>query len=133
MKKKNPDFYKINPEGAVIVALDSQENGLLFGAVERRSGEETWLDYELEFTLDGDIVSLYREAEDLPMLVYQTKGRRVDVIAPPDRLLVLWNRGRCALAVDGDPLFPGEVSASAPKGYIPWLFRVASWLPELRG
>lgn len=129
MEQKTLDFFRKNPEGAVIVALDDQRDGFLFGAVELRDGEETWLDYELECTLSADFVFLYRQTEDMPALVYRAGGRRVDVVAPPDRMLILWNRGRRALAVDGDPLSPGEVSASVPKGAIPWLLRFAHWLP----
>lgn len=122
-------FFKSNPEGAVIIALDSHQDGLLFGAVELRGGKETWLDYELERGLDSDTVSLYRETEDSPVLEYCAQGRRVDLITHPNRLLILWNRGRRALAVDGEPLSPGDLSASAPMGVTPWLLRLASWLP----
>lgn len=123
-------FFKINPEGAVIIALDSREDALLFGAVELRGGEEAWLDFELEPGPDGDIVSLYRGTEDLPMLEYCARGRRVDLITHTDRLLILWNHGRQALAVDGEPLSSGELSASAPKSVTPWLLRFARWLPR---
>lgn len=127
--KNYQDFFRDNPEGAVIIALDSREDGLLFGAIELRGGEETWLDYELERGPDGSLVSLYRGAEDSPVLEYCARGRRVDVMTHPDRLLFLWNRGRRALAVDGEPLSQGELYASAPKDMTPWLLRFASWLP----
>lgn len=130
MKTDEQKFFKSNPEGAVIIALDSREDALLFGAVELRGGEDAWLDFELEPGPDGDIVSLYRGAEDLPMLEYCARGRQVDLITHPDQLLVLWNHGRRALAVDGDPLSPGELSASAPVGVTPWLLRFARWLPS---
>ena len=126
------EFFRNNPEGAVIVALDSREDGLLFGAAELRSGEESWLDFALESGPDGDMVSLYRETEDTPLLEYCAKSRRVDVTVHPDRLLILWNRGRRALAVDGEPLSPGELLNSAPEGITPWLLRFASWLPGQR-
>lgn len=122
-------FFGDNPEGALIVALDSREDDLLFGAVELRAGQESWLDYEMEFGSDGDTVSLYRGAEDAAVLEYRTRGRRVDILTPPDRLLILWNRGQRALAVDGEPLSPGEVLASAPESVTPWLLRFAGWLP----
>lgn len=127
---ENLNVYKDSPEGAVIVALDSREDGFLLGAVELRSGEETWLEYELELTPEDDMVSLYRGGDDKPVLVYCVKGRRVEVVTHPDRMLIFWNRGRRALAVDGKALFPGELSASAPRGTTPWLLRFASWLPE---
>ena len=122
-------FFRNNPEGAVIVALDSRKDGLLFGAVELRAGDELWLDYEMEFGSNGDMVSLYRGAEDAAALEYRARGRRVDILTPPDRLLILWNRGRRSLAVDGEPLSPEELLASAPEGAAPWLLRFASWLP----
>lgn len=130
METKESQFFRDNPEGAVIVALDSQEDGLLSGAVELRGGEESWLDYEMESSMDGDTVSLYRGTEDTPVLEYCAKGRRADVVTPPDRLLILWNRGRRALAVDGEPLSPEEICTSAPVGVIPWLLRFAGWLPK---
>ena len=130
MEKEALVFFKVNPEGAVIVALDDQKDGLLFGAVELQGGTETWLDYELEFTLDNDTVSLYRQAEDTPVLIYHVRKRQVDVVAPPDRMLILWNRSRRALAVDGDSLSPGEVFASVPEGTTPWMLRFACWLPR---
>lgn len=130
MKTGEQEFFTSNPEGAVIIALDSREDALLFGAVELRGGEEAWLDFELEPGPDGDIVSLYRGTEDLPMLEYCARGRRVDLITHPDRLLVLWNHGRQALAVDGESLSPGELSASVPEGVTPWLLRFARWLPR---
>lgn len=130
MRTEETRFFRDNPEGAVIVALDDQEDGLLCGAVELRGGEESWLDYEMEFWPDGDAVSLYRGAEDTPVLEYHAKGRRVDVVTQPDRLLILWNRGRCALAVDGEPLSPKEIHISAPAGVTPWLLRFAGWLPK---
>lgn len=132
MEANEQKFFKSNPEGAVIIALDSREDGLLFGAVELQGGEETWLDYELELAPDGDAVSLYRGAEDSPVLEYRARGRRVDMITHPDRLLILWNRGWRALAVDGEPLSQGELSASVPEGVTPWLLRLASWLPGCR-
>ena len=122
-------FFRDNPEGALIVALDSREDGLLFGAVELRAGQESWLDYEMEFGSDEDTVSLYRGAEDTAVFEYRARGRLVDTMTLPDRLLVLWNRGLRALAVDGKPLPPGEVFASAPEGKTPWLLRFANWLP----
>ena len=122
-------FFGDNPEGALIVALDSREDGLLFGAVELWAGQESWLDYEMEFGSDGDTVSLYRGAENAAVLEYYARGRRVDTMTLPDRLLVLWNRGHRALAIDGEPLSPGEVLASAPEGATPWLLRFANWLP----
>lgn len=125
-------FFKSNPEGVVIIALDSRKDGLLFGAVELRDGEGIWLDFELESGPGGNMVSLYRGAEDLPVLEYCARGRRTDMITHPDRLLLLWNRSRQALAVDGEPLSPGELSASAPEGVTPWLLRFASWLPGQR-
>lgn len=128
MKKKDWSFLR-NPEGAVIVALDSREDGLLLGAVELRGGEESWLDYEMESDREGGIVSLYRGGEDEPVLEYHARDRRAEVMTPPGRPLILWNHGRRALAVDGDPLSPGEVSGSIPAGTIPWLLRFASWLP----
>lgn len=130
MEGTTADFFISNPEGAVIVALDSQEDGLLSGAAQLWNGEEIWLEYELEFSPDGDIVSLFREAEDTPALEYRVRGRRVDTVTPPDRLLILWNRGKRALAVDGDSLSPGEITAAAPQGVTPWLLRFASWLLE---
>lgn len=129
MKAENWDFLKADPEGAVVVALDDREDGLLFGAVELRHAEELWLNYELEFGVDDHAVSLYREAEDTPVLAYRARKRRVDVEIPPDRLLIFWNRGRRALAVDGEPLSPGEIFASAPEGRISWLLQFAGWLP----
>ena len=36
--------------------------------------------YELEFILDNDIVSLYRQAEDTPVLIYHTWKQRVDIV-----------------------------------------------------
>lgn len=130
METDEQEFFKSNPEGAVMIALDSREDGVLFGGVELRSGWELWLDYELESGGDGNTVSLYRGAEDQPVVEYHVQGRRVDLITHPDRLLVLWNPGRQALAVDGEPLSPGELSASAPEGVTPWLLRFARWLPE---
>ena len=130
METKAQSFFRNNPEGAVIVALDSREDGLLFGAAELQSGKETWLEYELEFSRDGCVVSLFRGGNDTPALEYCTRGRRLDTVTPSDRLLVLWNRGRRALAVDGEPLSPGEITAFAPQGAVPWLIRFASWLPE---
>lgn len=124
------NFFTRNPEGAVIVALDCQWDGLLFGAAELRDGAVRWLDYELEFSQGGSMVSLFRGAEDTPALEYLVRGRRADTVTPPDRLLILWNRGPCPLAVDGDPLPPGEITACAPQGITPWLLRFASWLPE---
>lgn len=132
METDKQEFFKSNPEGAVIIALDSREDGLLFGAVELRGGEETWLDYELEFSGGGDSVSLYRGAEDLPVVEYHVRGRRVDTITHPDRLLILWNHGRRALAVDGEPLSPRELLTSTPEGMTPWLLRFAGWLPGQR-
>lgn len=130
MEMNEQDFFRSNPEGAIIVALDDQEDGLLFGAVELRNGEENWLEYELEFESDGETVSLYRGAEDTPTLEYHAGRRRVDTVTLPGRLLVFWNHGRHSLAVDGDPLSPGELTACAPQGAAPWLIRFASWLPE---
>lgn len=128
MEENATDFFASNPEGAVFVALDSREEGALFGTVELRKGEEVWLDYELEPSLTGDMVSLFRGAEDTPALKYCVRGRRVDTVAPPERLLVYWNRGRRTLAVDGEPLLPGEITASAPQGVTPWLLRFAGWM-----
>lgn len=65
---KRTEIFQNNPERAIIVALDSWKDGLLFGAVELRDGEENWLDYKLEPGPDGDVVSLYRETEDTPLL-----------------------------------------------------------------
>lgn len=132
METDRRDFFKSNPEGTVIIALDSRRNGLLFGGVELRSGRELWLDYELESGGDGDMVSLYRGAEELPVVEYHVRRRRVNMITHPDRLLILWNRGRQALAVDGEPMSPGELLGSAPEGITPWLLRFASWLPGRR-
>lgn len=129
MEASEQEFFKRNPEGTVIVALDRRKDGLLFGGVELRSGEESWLDFELESGPDGDTVSLYRETEDTPLLEYCAKGRRVDVTVHPNRLLILWNRGRRALAVDGEPLSPGELFTSVPEGVTPWLLWFARWLP----
>lgn len=129
MKAENWDFLKADPEGAAVVALDDREDGLLFGAVELRGGEEIWLDYELEFNPDDSVVSLYREAEDTPVLIYRARKRRVDIEIPPDRLLIFWNRGRRALAVGGEPLSPDEAFAEVPEDKTPWLLRFASWLP----
>lgn len=129
METNEQKFFRNNPEGAVIAALDSREDALLFGAVELRDGEETWLNYELESGPDGDLVSLYRETEDTPLLEYHVRGRRTGLIMHPDRLLILWNHGRQALTVDGELLSPGEVSASAPEDATPWLLRFADWLP----
>lgn len=130
METKEQDFFKNNPEGAIIVALDSQKDGLLFGAVELRNGEEMWLDYELEFNRHGSMVMLFRDPEDTPVLEYHASGRRVDTVTSPGRLLVFWNRGRRSLAVDGDPLSPGEITASAPRAVTPWLLRFPGWLPK---
>lgn len=129
MKTSERDFFRNNPEGAVIVALDSRKDGLLFGAVELRGGRESWLEFELESSPDGDAVSLYRGVEDSPALEYFARGRRVDVTTHPNRLLIFWNRGRQALAVDGEPLSPGELFSSAPEGATPWLLRIAGWPP----
>lgn len=129
MKAEHWDYAKAGPEGVAVVALDGREEGLLFGAVELRGGEEVWLDYELEFDLDGTAVSLYRAAEDIPVLTYCARGRRADIEVPPDRPLVLWNRGRRALAVDGEPLLPGRIFVHVPEGCTPWLLRFADWLP----
>lgn len=130
MEGTTASFFIRNPEGAVIVALDCQRDGLLFGAVELRDGAVRWLDYELEFSQGGSMVSLFRGAEDTPALEYLVRGRRVDTVTPPDRLLILWNRSPYALAVDGDLLPPGEIAACAPQGITPWLLRFASWLPK---
>lgn len=130
METKKQSFFQNNPEGAVIVALDDQKDGFLFGAVELRNGEELWLDYELGFGREGSIVSLFRGTEDTPELEYRARGRRVEAVAPPERLLVFWNHGRRSLAVDGKPLSPGEITAFAPQGAAPWLIRFASWLPK---
>lgn len=130
METNEREFFRSNPEGAIIVALDSREDGLLFGAVELRGGEQHWLDYELESTPDSDMGSLYRQTEDTPLLEYRAKGRRVDTLVIPDRLLMFWNCGCQALAVDGEPLSPGELSASVPEGVTPWLLRFADWLPR---
>lgn len=70
METKEQNFFRSNPERSVIVALDDREDGLLFGAVELRGGEELWLDYELEFSQDSCVVSLFRGAEDVPVLEY---------------------------------------------------------------
>ena len=127
---KESDFFRENPEGVIIVALDSRRDGFLFGAVELRWGEEAWLDYGLEFGSEDDMVSLYRCADDTPMLEYRVKERRVDTVTRPDRLLVLWNHGEQTLSVDGDPLSPDEIFTSVPQGITPWLFRFADWLPK---
>lgn len=129
MNSNENTFFTDNPEGALIAALDSRKDGLLFGAVELRCGDHLWLDCELDSAPSGTTVSLFREAEDAPVFAYRAKGRRVDIVTPPDRLLILWNRGRRALAVDGEPLSPGEVYACAPEGAVPWLLRFANWLP----
>ena len=105
------------------MALDSQRDGLLFGAAELRDGGEAWLDYELGSDPDGDMVSLYREAADVPVVEYHARGRRVDIVTSPDRLLIVWNHGRRAS--------PGEMTASVPQGATPWLLRLADWLPGL--
>lgn len=131
MEGKTTDFFINGPEGAVIVALDNQQDGLLFGAAELRDGGEAWLDYEFGSDPDGDMVSLYREAADVPVVEYHARGRRVDIVTSPDRLLIVWNHGRRALAVDGEPLSPGEMTASVPQGATPWLLRFADWLPGL--
>ena len=130
MEKETRNDIPDTPEGAVIVALDSREEGFLFGAVELRNGEERWLEYELEPDQEGDAVSLYREEEYEPMMEYRARGRRLDTLAGPGRLLLLWNRGKRALTVDGEPLDPGNLTASAPKGVTPWLLRLAPWLLE---
>ena len=130
MAAKYQDFFRVNPEGAVIIALDSCADGLLFGAVELQSGEETWLDYESKFDLDSSMVSFYRKSEGSPVLMYCVKGRQTGIITHPNRLLILWNRSRRELSVDGEPLSHGELSASAPEGITPWLFRLANWLPR---
>lgn len=131
MKTKDWNFFKSNPEGAIIMALDSREADLLFGAVELHSGEETWLEYEAEFNLDGDVVSLYQETADTPVLEYSANGRRMDLITEPDRLLILWNRGRRTVTMDGRILPPGEITASVPLNVTPWFLRFASWLPKM--
>lgn len=128
MGREKQDFFRSNPEGAIIVALDDRKDGLLFGAAELRNGQEMWLDYELEFSQDGSAVSLFRGAEDTPAVEYCVRGRRVDTVTPPDRLLILWNHGQRSLAVGGEPLSPGAMTASAPQGATPWLLRFAGWL-----
>lgn len=130
METKGRDFFRRNPEGAIIVALDDRKDGLLFGAVELRNGEEMWLDYELGFSQRGSMVSLFRGVDDMPAIEYQASARRLDTITPPGRLLVFWNHGRCSLSVDGAPLSPGEVTASAPREVTPWLIRFPNWLPK---
>lgn len=129
MEGKTADFFVRDSEGAIIVALDSREDGLLFGAAELRDGEEAWLNYELESGPNGGMVSLYRDTDDIPVVEYHARGQRVDIVTAPDRLLILWNHGRRALAVDGEPLLPGEMTASTPQGATPWLLRFAGWLP----
>ena len=130
METKEQDFFRNNPEGSVVVALDDREDGLLFGAVELRNGEENWLEYALEVELDGETVSLYRGAEDTPTLEYHAGRRRLYTMTPPDRLLVFWNYGRRALVVDGEPLPQGEITASAPEKVTPWLLQFPSWLQK---
>lgn len=132
METSEQEFFKRTPEGAVIIALDSRRDGLLFGGGELRDGRKLWLDYELESGGDGDTVSLYRGAEDQPVVECYVRGRRVDMITHPDRLLILWNHGRRALAVDGEPLSPGDLLTSVPEGVTPWLLRLADWLPGQR-
>lgn len=128
MEKQDWGFLTA-PEGAVIVALEEGMEGLLYGAVELRGGEKHWLDYELADTPGGDVlVSLFREGEDASLFVYLAGARRADTETPSDRLLILWNRGQRALASDGEPLSPGELSASAPEGAVPWMLRFAGWL-----
>lgn len=130
METKEQDVFRSGREGAVIVALDERKDGLLFGAVELRNGEELWLDYELELSPEGGAVSLFRGAEDVPVLEYHASGRRLDTVSPPDRMLIFWNHGRRALAADGEPLAPGEIAAFAPQGATPWLLRFAGWLSK---
>lgn len=130
METKEQDFFRRNPEGTIIVALDDRKDGLLFGAVELRNGEEMWLDYELEFSQDGSMAALFQGGEDTPALEYHARGRRLDTITPPDRLLVFWNHGQRSLSVDGEPLSPGEITASAPREAAPWLIRFPNWLLE---
>lgn len=130
METREQDFFRSNPEGSVIVALDDREDGLLFGAVELRGGEELWLDYELEFSQDSCVVSLFRGAADVPVLEYHAGGRHLDTMTPPNRLLVFWNHGRRALAVDGEPLSQGKITASAPEKVTPWLLQFPSWLQK---
>lgn len=130
MEAKKQDFFRNNPEGAIIVALDNRKDELLFGAVELRNSEEMRLDYELEFSRDGSIVSLFQQTEDAPKLEYHAKGRQVDTVTPPDRLLIFWNCGRRTLTVDGESLSPGEITAYIPQGVIPWLLRFPNWLQK---
>lgn len=40
METARENFFRDNPEGAVVAALDSREEGLLFGAVELRAGRK---------------------------------------------------------------------------------------------
>ena len=130
METARENFFRDNPEGAIIVALVCRKDVLLFGAAELLVGEESWLDYELVSGPDGGMVSLYRETDDVPVVEYHARGRRVDIVTAPDRLLILWNHGRRALAVDGEPLSPGEITSSVPQNAAPWLLRFAAWLPD---
>lgn len=132
MKKTGPNFFNDNPEGAIIVALDSRNAGLLFGAVELRGGDEVWMEYEMGLSSECDMVSLYRTTSDTPPLEYRTIGRKVEIVTPPDRLLIFWNHGSRTLFVDGKPLPPGKIAAFAPEEGVPWLLRFANWLPNWR-
>lgn len=131
MKEKEQAFFRDNPEGAIAVTVDSREDGLLLGAVEARGGAETWLDYEMDFDPEGETVSLYRPEENMPLVKYRVSGRRVDLFTEPNRLLILWNIGRRALAVDGWPLDPGSAFTRAPEGVTPWLLRLAPWIERI--
>lgn len=130
VEARERDFFRTSPEGAVVLALDGRRDGLLFGAVELRDGGEAWLDYELEPAPGGVACSLYRGAGEIPALAYWAGGRRAEIVSPPRRTLIVWNRGPWALSVDGEPLSPGEVSASTPAGAAPWMLRFAGWLPR---
>ena len=111
METKEQDVFRSGREGAVIVALDERKD-------------------ELELSPEGGAVSLFRGAEDVPVLEYHASGRRLDTVSPPDRMLIFWNHGRRALAADGEPLAPGEIAAFAPQGATPWLLRFAGWLSK---
>ena len=129
MEQTRWDFIRTAPEGAVFVALDGQEEGLLSGAVQMQGGDQFGMGYEIQYSHDGEEVSLYDLNDDEPTLVYNSVGYLAELQIAPDLLTVFWNRGKTPLLFDGIVLRPGGITGYFPEDTPVWLMQYAGWLP----